>query len=79
MKTAEASAEKDEPKDSTRTMEALAEESEETTCLRERPQRRRRRCVYGTRECTKMTVASAEEDGPEDSATMTEASVDDEE
>ena len=54
--TTEASAKEYDPRDLTTTTEASAEESEETTRLIERPQRRSQRCVYGPRKLT-MTVA----------------------
>ena len=44
-KKMEASAEEDDPEDSTMTTEASAEEAEETTHLSERLQRRRQWCV----------------------------------
>ena len=47
--TTKASAENDNPENSTRMTKALAEEAEETTLLRERLRRWRRRCVYGPR------------------------------
>ena len=72
-------AEKYETKESKTTTEALAEDAEETTRLRERLRQRRRRCVYGPRELTTTTAVSAEEDGPEDSATMMGALEEDEE
>ena len=63
------SEDEDESKDLTKTTEALAEEAEEMTRLIERLRRRRRRCFYRPRELTRMTVASAEEDGPKYLAT----------
>ena len=60
--------EKDEPEDLMTTMDASAEEVEETTRLREHLQWLRRWCVYGPRELTTTTVAFVEEDGPEYSA-----------
>ena len=77
--TAESSAEEDEPKDSTTTTEASAEEAEETTRPSERLQLRRRQCIYGPRELTTKTAASAEEYGLKDSGTLMEASAEDEE
>ena len=64
--TMEASAEKDEPEDSTITTEASAEETEETTCLSERLQCRRRRRVYSPKELTMTMVAFTEEYQTED-------------
>ena len=77
--TAEASAEEDDPEDSRMTTESFAEEAGETTRLSERLRRGRRQCVYDPRELTTTTVESAEEDGPEDSATTAETSEEDEE
>ena len=57
--TMEASEEEDEPEELTTTTEALAEESEEATRPSESLQRRRRWCVYGPRELTTTTAASA--------------------
>ena len=71
MTTTVESVEEDGPEDSETTMEASAEESEDTTHLSERLQWRRRRCVYGPRELMKTKVASAEEDGPKESDTKT--------
>ena len=68
---AEASAEGDEPKDSTTTTEASSEEAEETTRLSERLQWQRRRYVYGHRELTTTAVVVADEDRPKDSVTTT--------
>ena len=78
MTTKEASVEKDDPENLTTTTESSAEEAEETTRPSERLQRRRRRCVYRPRELTIMIASLEEEYGPEDSATTTEASAEDE-
>ena len=63
----EASSDKDDPKDLTTTTEESTEEAEETMRLREHLGWRRRRCV----ELITAALASEEEDGPEDSATLT--------
>ena len=71
--TTESLAEEYEPEDWMTATEMSAEEAEETTCLSECLQRRRRRCIYGPRELTTTMVASAEEYGTKESATTTEA------
>ena len=70
----EASTEEDYPKVSTTITEASAEEAEDTTRPSEHLRRRWCRCVYGIRVLTKTTAASAEYDGPADSATTAKAS-----
>ena len=76
---AEALTEEDETEESTAKTEASEEEGEETTRPSECIQRRMRRCVYGPSELTTTTAESAEEDGPKDSATTTEALEEDKE
>ena len=78
-KMTELLAEEDYIKDSTTTTEASTEEAEETTRPSECLQRQICRCVYGPREMMTTTLALAEENGPDDSATTTEASAEDEE
>ena len=68
--TTEASEDKSE--ESTTTNKVSAEETEEPTRLSERLQWRSHRCICGPRELAmKMTLVSAEEDRPEDSAATT--------
>ena len=55
------------------------EEVEETTLSSKRLRHRGKQFFYGPRKLTTITVALAEEDGPEVSATTTEALPEDEE
>ena len=72
----EASAEEDDPNDLTTATDMSAEEAENKTRPIERLRRCRQRCVYGPGELATVMGASEEEDGPEVSATTTEASAD---
>ena len=77
--TPEASEEEDEPDELTTTAKASSEEAEETMRPSERLQHGKRQCVYETKELTTMTKSLAEEDRPEESATIADASAKDKE